>query len=68
MPQTKSDLLNKHCQPCKPGTPALNSSEVARLLKSLNGWALGDGAISREFKFKNFYETMGKLLFLRDEE
>ena len=58
MTQTKSDLLTKHCQPCKPGTPALNSSEVSKLLKSLDGWALGDAAISREFKFKNFYETM----------
>src|SRR3954471_16392044 len=58
MSQTKSDLRTQHCQPCKPGTPALNSSEVSTLLKSLNGWALGDSAISREFKFKNFYETM----------
>src|SRR5882762_582037 len=58
MTETKSDLLSKRCQPCKPGTPALTSSEVSKLLKSFDGWALGDGAISREFKFKNFYETM----------
>src|SRR4026207_2598528 len=58
MTQSKSDLLTKHCQPCKPGTPALNGSGVASLLKSRDGWGLGDGAISREFKFKNFYETM----------
>src|SRR4051812_45565284 len=58
MTQSKSDLLTKHCQPCKPGTPALDSSQVSSLLKSLDGWALGEGAILREFKFKNFYETM----------
>src|SRR5436190_20511865 len=58
MSEMKSDLPTQHCKPCKPGTPALNSSEVSRLLKSLKGWSLGDGAISREFKFKNFYETM----------
>jgi 4a-hydroxytetrahydrobiopterin dehydratase len=58
MSETQSDLRKQHCQPCKPGTPALNSSQVASLLKSLDGWALGDGAISREFKFKNFYETI----------
>lgn len=58
MPDVKSDLVSKHCQPCKPGTPALNSSEVSKLLKSLDGWALAGGAIQREFKFKNFYETM----------
>jgi 4a-hydroxytetrahydrobiopterin dehydratase len=36
----------------------LNSSEVSKRLKSLNGWALADGAIARDFNFKNFYETM----------
>ena len=58
MSQTKSDLRTQHCQPCKPGTPALRSEEVAKLLKSLNGWAYADGVIQREFKFKNFHETM----------
>jgi len=58
MTQTKSDLLSKRCQPCKPGTPALHADEVARLLKSLNAWGYSGGQISREFKFKNFYETM----------
>ncbi len=59
MSESKSDLLTQHCQACKPGTPALKSEEVSRLLKSLNGWAYGDGQISRQFKFKNFYETIG---------
>ena len=36
-----------------------HADEVARLLKSLNGWAYTNGVIQREFKFKNFYETMG---------
>ncbi len=55
----KSDLVNQRCQPCKPSTPALTSGEVATLLKSLGGWALTEGgAISRQFKFKNYYETM----------
>src|SRR6266850_5656364 len=58
MSEPKSDLRTQHCQPCKPGTPALRSEEVSKLLKSLHGWALADGAIQREFKFKNFYETM----------
>ena len=53
-----SDLKSQHCQPCRPGTLALDSNEVARLLKSLNGWAYADGVIKRELKFKNYYETM----------
>src|SRR5258708_1813027 len=58
MSETKSDLRTQHCKPCKPGTPALRSEEVSKLLKSLNGWGYSEGLISREFKFKNFYETM----------
>jgi 4a-hydroxytetrahydrobiopterin dehydratase len=58
MSQSKSDLLSQHCKPCRPGTPALHADEVSRLLKSLDGWGYSDGQISREFKFKNFYETM----------
>ena len=58
MAQAKSDLVKQHCQPCKPGTPALKSEEVSRLLKSLDGWGYANNEISRQFKFKNFYETM----------
>src|SRR5215212_8218464 len=54
-----SELKDQRCEPCRPGTPALHAEEVARLLKSLDGWALAGEAIAREFKFKNFYETMG---------
>jgi 4a-hydroxytetrahydrobiopterin dehydratase len=36
----------------------LGKEEVERLLGSLSGWELQDGAIARRFEFSNFYQTM----------
>ena len=59
MADTRSELLAKKCTTCKPGTPALGSSEVTRLLAALPGWALeAGGAIGKAFKFQNYHETM----------
>jgi 4a-hydroxytetrahydrobiopterin dehydratase len=54
----KSDLRTKKCQPCKPGTPALPPQRVSELLGALTGWEQQGGAILRQFKFANYYETM----------
>jgi 4a-hydroxytetrahydrobiopterin dehydratase len=37
---------------------ALNSQQVSKKLKALEGWGLKGNEISRTFSFKNFYETM----------
>jgi 4a-hydroxytetrahydrobiopterin dehydratase len=59
MPDTRSELLGKKCQACKPGTPALGSAEVTRLLSALPGWALeADGPISKTYKFADYHQTM----------
>jgi len=55
-----NDLLTKSCKPCEGGIPALTATEAKRLLGQISGWSLNDAAtdIRREFKFKNYYETM----------
>ena len=53
-----SDLIERHCKACAPGTPALNSQQVAEMLKSLDGWGLKGKEIVRAFSFTDFYETM----------
>jgi len=55
-----SDLKNKRCVPCEGGIPPLSKEEVEKNLKQLKDWELSkDGhKISRNFHFKNFYETM----------
>src|SRR2546421_10119730 len=51
-------LADRHSQPIKPGTPALTDPYAAELLKNLPGWLSKEGAISKAFSFKNYYETM----------
>ncbi len=56
-----NDLSTKHCQPCKGKEHALNTTEVAELLKQVPGWELRDDdkAIAKDFKFKDFHHTLG---------
>lgn len=58
MGENLCDLASRHCKPCEGGAPPLGVEEVERYLGSLSGWELRDGAISRRFQFKNFYQTM----------
>jgi 4a-hydroxytetrahydrobiopterin dehydratase len=55
------DLFNKKCIPCEGGTPALSEEKTEEYLKEVPGWVLApDGKkVSKEFKFKDFKETMG---------
>ena len=58
MSNTNASLADKHSQPIKPGAAALTDAYAADLLKSLPGWMSKEGAISKAFSFKNYYETM----------
>jgi 4a-hydroxytetrahydrobiopterin dehydratase len=54
-------LAARRCRPCEGGTPPLSPEAAARLLAQVAGeWALTDDAhaISREFRFRDFYRTM----------
>ncbi len=56
-----SELSKKRCVPCEGGIPALNPDEARALMRKLaDGWALNEAAteIRRDFKFRNYYETM----------
>ncbi len=55
---TTTSLADKHCHPIKPGTAALTASYVSEQLGQLPGWQGKDGAISKSFSFKNYYETI----------
>ena len=52
-----SSLKQKHCKPCEGGMPALTENEIKSYLKELDSWKYSQGKISREFTFKNYYET-----------
>lgn len=53
-----TDLASKKCAPCERGNPPLDDRRVADLLKELPGWERVGDEIAREYKFKNYHETM----------
>jgi len=55
-----TDLTSKHCVPCEGGVPPLKADEAKKLLTEIPGWTLSkeNNKITREFKFKDFHETM----------
>ena len=53
-----TSLTNSKCKPCEGGVDALGADEVETLLRQLTGWALVDGAITKSYSFRNYYETM----------
>lgn len=58
MVNTGSDLTSRHCTPCEEGTPPLQAETIADYLATVPGWELINGGISRQFEFKNYYQTM----------
>ena len=56
--QTSSDLAKKKCNACEGKVEALKESEIQDYLKKVSGWEFADGVIRKEFKFKNYYETV----------
>ena len=60
---TLNDLLTGSCQPLTKEATCLNKSESQELVALLPDWTLSrDGdSISREYQFKNYYETLSFL-------
>ena len=55
-----TNLTNKHCIPCEGGVPPLTEDEISTHLNACNGLQVDEAnqVISREFKFKDFHQTM----------
>ena len=53
-----SSLTEKKCKPCEGGVAPLSKEAAEALLKQLDGWQIKDGLLLKEFRFKNYHETM----------
>ena len=55
-----TDLTARRCVPCEGGVAPMDADAAAKMLDQLNDWELDEAGkeISRNFKFKNYYETM----------
>lgn len=53
-------LADKSCQSLPKGSPALDNQQAAELHKQVSDWQLNEAeqTLQREFKFKNFYQTI----------
>jgi 4a-hydroxytetrahydrobiopterin dehydratase len=54
------NLSEKKCVPCEGGVAPYPLEEAKKLMEKIPGWNLDEkkSEIFREYKFKNFYETM----------
>ena len=66
------ELSSKKCIPCEGDTPAMSPTETNQYLSKVMGWELVDNIkIKKEFKFKNFKESLkfvNKVGALAEEE
>lgn len=55
-----TDLAARECKPYPKDSPALNLEQATELLQEISGWSLNSGcsSISREYRFKDFHQTM----------
>ena len=53
-------LSEKKCVPCEGGVPPFTKQEAKKYLCKLKrGWKLVDNKLEKEFRFKNFVQSMG---------
>ncbi|HWU85549.1 MAG TPA: 4a-hydroxytetrahydrobiopterin dehydratase [Rhodocyclaceae bacterium] len=53
-----NDLSAKKCKPCEGGVAPLSAATAQALLQQLDGWKIENGLLQKQFKFKNYHETM----------
>ena len=53
-----NELARKKCKPCEGGVEPLSAEQAAPMLRGLQGWSLRAGAIVKEYRFRNHFETM----------
>jgi len=54
--KSRLELLGSQCRPVASGT--LSEGEIAAQLSVLPEWKLAGGAITRTYRFRDYYETM----------
>ncbi len=53
-----TDLTSMKCVPCKTGEGKLSMGEIKEFLPQVTGWLLIGDEIKKEYKFKNFKDSM----------
>jgi 4a-hydroxytetrahydrobiopterin dehydratase len=53
-----NNLSAKKCKSCEGSVAPLDTKAAQELLKQLDGWKIEGELLQKQFKFKNYYETM----------
>ncbi len=56
---TKDELIATHCLPRKGAADALDAATIDELAKLLPDWRIEGNELRREFRFRDFHQTMG---------
>lgn len=56
---TKQDLLDTHCTPRKGPADSLDAPSITQLGALVPDWRVEGNELRREFRFRDFHETMG---------
>ena len=55
---TTIGLTSSQCKPCSTGMSTLTEGQTSSLLQQLDGWKQQGHLISKDFQFKNYYQTI----------
>jgi 4a-hydroxytetrahydrobiopterin dehydratase len=55
--RTAAELVAAHCRPLQ-GEAAMSEAAIGKQLQTLPEWRLNEGAISRTYRFADYYETI----------
>jgi 4a-hydroxytetrahydrobiopterin dehydratase len=58
MSEAATRLAAKKCKPCQRGDTPLSPVQIEGLLRELDGWTLREGAITKTFRFADYWQTM----------
>ena len=52
------NLIRQKCKPCEGGVDPIPETQVHLMLNGLEGWGYVENRISKEYKFKDHYQTL----------
>jgi 4a-hydroxytetrahydrobiopterin dehydratase len=52
------ELAEQECVPCRGDTPPLGQTEMAPLLRQLEGWKVDAGHLTKTYKFPDFQSAL----------
>jgi 4a-hydroxytetrahydrobiopterin dehydratase len=58
MQEDVCNLTTRRCKPCEGGILPLSGEAVKSYLAEIPGWEAAENTITKQFDFKNFYQTM----------